>query len=135
MIDITNETVILLDGKMTPIQLIRALGDVSSRLRVERDDASVEEVEVSRDGDAFHYRRVSLSRAGSDQSPVETEFSAELVSPDGKSRRWVTRTDQEYVNLLADGWQEKGKTRPRTSPSQASIDEQIAERRGEKGRL
>lgn len=132
MMDITNEDVITLDGKQIPTQLIRALGDVSSRLRVERDDASVEEVEVVRDGNALHYRRISLSRSGSDQNPVETEFRAQLVSSDGQRRRWVTRGDEEHISLLSDNWQEKGETRPRMVPTQSSIQSQVEAKRGNK---
>jgi len=127
--DITNETEITLDGRTIPVQLIRALGETTGRLRIERDDASVEEIEVERDGDAFHFRRTALSRSGSDQNPVDTEYRAELVSPDNRRRKWVTCGSQEHIDLLVDGWEEKGRTRPRAQPTQSGIQSQVDERK------
>jgi hypothetical protein len=126
--DITNETVITLDSKLIPVQLIRALGETSSRLRIERDDASVEEIEVIREVTGFTFRRLSLSRAGTEQNPVEMEFRAELLSADGQ-RKWVSRGGPEHINLLAAGWQENGRSKGRIAPSNQAIQAQVEDRK------
>jgi hypothetical protein len=119
-IDISQADAILLDGTPIPIGLLRALTvTTSGRIRIERDDASTEEIEITRDGDtgpgaAFNFIRHPRSRAGTDRQPVPTEWRAELVSPDGKSREMIDRDSARAELLMGQGWTETGRTRPRT---------------------
>lgn len=118
-IDITNESTVILSDVEIPIALISILARTDyNRVVVESNDASREEIEVRRNGTGFDFTRSPRSRKGTDAQPVESEFRAELVSPDSipqqpQQRRWVDRGSPEHDNLTRTGWEEKGKTRPR----------------------
>lgn len=117
MIDITNEDAVLVSGVPFPTALLRAIAQASTnRIRIETDDGTVEEIEVVRTGPALSFTRHPRSGPGSDTRPSFTEFRAELVSPDKKSRQWVSRGEAEDNQLRSEGWIEAGKTRPRPVP-------------------
>lgn len=113
-IDITNESTVILSGVEIPVVLISILARTDyNRVVVESNDASREEIEVRRNGTGFNFTRSPRSRKGTDIQPVESEFRAELVSPNSLQRQWVDRGSLEHENLANAGWEERGKTRPR----------------------
>lgn len=117
MIDISAEDFVRVDGKVVTLSLIRAvMGPDLGRVRGEYDDGSVEELEIRREGQAVHFIRSPRSAKGTDQKPVQTEFRAELLSPDKRERQWVTRGDADDSRLRQLGWKEEGVTRKRTPP-------------------
>lgn len=124
-IDISREDDVLVDGRSISLVLIRAIipPGLVSRVRIEHDDASVEDFEIRRDGAATHFTRSPRSAKGTDAKPVEMEHRAELVSPtDPNIREWVDRGSQREAQLVTLGWTEQGKTRTRPRAVSAQPD-------------